>query len=97
MGPTGSIYSSQQQQPQVQAPPVSPYKILCKKHEKPIEKICTKIGCEQQVVLCSECYFDSQQHIGLHKEHMFNYDDFISVCKSFSLRHKDDFASGSGR
>lgn len=28
---------------------------------------------------------------------MFSYDDFISVCRSFSLRHKDDFTSGSGR
>ncbi|KAL4433185.1 hypothetical protein ABPG74_010880 [Tetrahymena malaccensis] len=71
------------------------FKLFCKKHDKGIEKICTKTGCEQQVLLCSDCYFDSQQHIGLHKEHMFNYDDFIQVCKSFSLQHKDDFSNGN--
>lgn len=26
---------------------------------------------------------------------MFNYTDFISVCKSFSLRNKDDFSQGN--
>jgi len=31
----------------------------------------------------------------MHKEHMFNFDDFIAVCKSFSLRYKDDFALGN--
>jgi len=26
---------------------------------------------------------------------MFNFEDFIAVCKSFSLRFKDDFTFGN--
>jgi len=31
----------------------------------------------------------------MHKEHIFSFEDFIAVCKSFSLRFKDDFACGN--
>lgn len=31
----------------------------------------------------------------MHKEHIFNYEDFIAVCKSFSLKFRDDYAQGN--
>ncbi|KAL4429414.1 hypothetical protein ABPG74_021001 [Tetrahymena malaccensis] len=69
---------------------VDTHSLFCAKHnQKPIEKVCLHPQCEQDILLCTECFFDYQSHISNHREYIFGYVDFIQLCKENSLNHHD--------
>lgn len=41
------------------------------------------------MLFCTDCYFDSQNHVNSHRENIFNYAEFIKICRDKSLNHQD--------
>ena len=42
------------------------------------------------MLFCCECILEGQQHISVHRDYILNYDNFIDICKSFSLKNKEN-------